>query len=266
MNVEELRIPLDNTDVSIIKFGNGPKSFVILPGLSVLPYNGLGTAIASGFKIFTPDYTCYFIPPKNLLPQKYSLKEVTEDTYRVIKKLGLSKVDFSGFSMGGMLCMIMAIEHPEIVNKISLASTTPCLEKPYQQTFIDWISLAKSKDAEKLFDNFGQKIYSNEYYQKYADALTFVAKSITDENLTHFITLANAILEFDIIDNLSKIKCPVQYLGAKGDKVLNGERTEKYLKSKIVCYESYLYDGYSHAVNNEAPDFCHRIIEFFKKA
>ena len=265
MNSQEFRINLDNTYISIIKFGNGPKNFIILPGLSLTKFEGMGPAIANAYKLFGNDYTCYLIAPKNLLPQKYSLQEVTEDTYRAMKELGINKADYFGASMGGMLCMQMAISHPEIVNKISLGSTTPLLDEKSSKVFDCWLSLAKEENIAKLFNIFCEKVYSEEYNRKYADAIAYIATTVTHENVVHFITLANAIVEFNIYDELPKIKCPVQYLGSKADKVFSGEIVEKLLKSKLAL-DSYLYDGYGHAVYDEAPDFRHRIIEFFNKA
>ncbi len=47
-----------------------------------------------------------------------------DDVAELISNLGIKKADFMGFSNGGTTCLQIAIRHPEIVNKLVLASTT----------------------------------------------------------------------------------------------------------------------------------------------
>lgn len=266
MEVEELRVKLDNTDVLVIKLGKGLKNFVILPGLTVTSFDGLGPAIANQYKKeFFNDYTCYLISRKTVLPKTYSIKEVSEDTYKVIKELGINKADFLGISMGGMISMSIAIAHPEIANKIVLGSATPSIPEKFKKNFSDWVTLAEKGDAEKLCCSFGEKVYTEEFYKKFSDAFSYIAMNTTKENLAHFLTLTHAVMEFDVSKDLSKISCPVLYMGSRKDKIFPAGDVEKIFDNSGLTYLKYLYDGYSHAVYDEAPDFCHRIKEFLDK-
>lgn len=53
-----------------------------------------------------------------------SFEQDADDVAALIRKLQIKKTDFMGFSNGGTTCIQIAIRHPEMVNKLVLASTT----------------------------------------------------------------------------------------------------------------------------------------------
>ncbi|HEY9290096.1 MAG TPA: alpha/beta hydrolase [Microlunatus sp.] len=59
------------------------------------------------------------LPPEDLQPEY-----VIEDAHRLIRRMGLGRVDLLGFSTGGRAAIRYLQEHPDDVNKIILASTS----------------------------------------------------------------------------------------------------------------------------------------------
>jgi pimeloyl-ACP methyl ester carboxylesterase len=53
-----------------------------------------------------------------------SFEQDAEDVAALLKRLHIEKADFMGFSNGGTTTLQIAIRHPELVNKMVLASTT----------------------------------------------------------------------------------------------------------------------------------------------
>ncbi len=52
-----------------------------------------------------------------------SFEQDADDTAALLNQLQIEKADFMGFSNGGTTCLQIAIRHPELVNKMVLAST-----------------------------------------------------------------------------------------------------------------------------------------------
>ena len=52
-----------------------------------------------------------------------SFEQDADDVAALVAKLNISKADFFGFSNGGTTCLQIAIRHPQLVNKLVLAST-----------------------------------------------------------------------------------------------------------------------------------------------
>ncbi len=53
-----------------------------------------------------------------------SFEQDADDVAALLKQLHIEKADFMGFSNGGTTCLRIAIRHPELVNKLVLASAT----------------------------------------------------------------------------------------------------------------------------------------------
>ncbi len=54
-----------------------------------------------------------------------TVEHMAADAEAFIRGLGLAKVDLLGFSLGGMLAQVLAVEHPELIRKIIIAGAAP---------------------------------------------------------------------------------------------------------------------------------------------
>nr|NKR04715.1 alpha/beta fold hydrolase [Escherichia coli] len=53
-----------------------------------------------------------------------SFEQDADDVATLLKQLHIERADFMGFSNGGTICLQIAIRHPQLVNKLVLASAT----------------------------------------------------------------------------------------------------------------------------------------------
>ena len=261
-SVEIQAVSTGEREINYIKFGTGTKNFVILPGLSIHSVLGSADAIAEAYSGFTEEYTVYLFDTANDIPEGYSIRDLAEDTAKAMENLFISKADIFGASMGGMTAQYLAIDHPDLVNKMVLGST---LAKPNDtsiKVMDEWISLAEAKYEDTLLASFADNIYSETTLEAYRDTLISSNKGISDEEYAKFIILAKACRSFDCYDELSSISCPVLVIGSKGDKVVTPQGSIEIAEA-LGC-EIYLYDeNYGHGVYDEAPDYKQRCMDFF---
>lgn len=261
-------VKTDDFVMDYCRFGCGKGTIVIIPGLSVQSVMPSAQAIAQAYKILTDDYTVYvFDRRKGQLDDNYSIADMARDTASAMKSLGIEKADVFGASQGGMIAMSMAIMYPELVEKLVLASTSSSVDAKGFETVENWVELAKSGDADALYQAFGKAIYPQAVYNQSKDILSQAAGTVTKQDLARFVVLAQAIRGFDITENLYKIKCPALIIGSSDDAVLGSKAAEVIkdnLKNSSDC-EFFMYDGYGHAVYDLAPDFHERVYEFLKK-
>ena len=248
------------------QFGHGKETLVILPGLSVHNVMVFADSVAEAYQLFTDDYTIYVFDRRKELPPTYSVYEMAQDTAEALHVLGLDEVNLFGASQGGMIAMEVAIDHPELVQKLVLGSTSACVEERQYQVIEKWIQLAKSADAKGLCLAFGEAIYPQDVFEQSRTLLTEAAESLTDEDLKRFIVLAEGMTGFDVTNDLEKITCPVLVIGSKDDQVLGGDASERIIEHLTAHAELYMYDGYGHAVYDTAPDYKERIQTFLKPA
>ena len=263
ISIETVRA--DAFSMNYSKFGQGEKTLVILPGLSVQSVMGSADAVADAYQILTEEFTVYLFDRRKELPATYSIHEMAKDTAEAMNVLGLENVCLFGTSQGGMMAMDLAINHPELVQKLVLGSTAACVTEENLETVDEWISLAKAGNAAELYLSFGEAVYPKEVFEQYRELLTDAAKTVTPDELNRFIILAEGMKDFNVADDLSKIPCPVLAIGSSDDQVLGAYATAQiaeHLKDR-QDFEMYMYDGYGHAAYDTAPDYKQRLLRFF---
>jgi pimeloyl-ACP methyl ester carboxylesterase len=129
MRIEVKTVKTETFSMEWFSFGRGEKTMVILPGLSVQSVMGLASFVAEAYRMFADDHTVYMFDRRKELPASYSIKEMAADTAEAMRELGLSGVDLFGASQGGMIAMQIAIDHPELVHKLVLCSTSSAVDE-----------------------------------------------------------------------------------------------------------------------------------------
>src|SRR2546429_284819 len=70
-----------------------------------------------------------------------TIEEMASDAVTFIRALGFERVDLFGFSLGGMVAQVIALEEPQLVRKMILAGTGPAggdgIEKVTRISYLD---------------------------------------------------------------------------------------------------------------------------------
>ena len=266
MSIQIETVRTERFSMNYFRFGRGGKTLVILPGLSIQSVMGAADAVAAAYQSLEDRYTIYVFDRRAELPSLYTVRDMARDTAEAFAALGLRKVCLFGASQGGMIALVLAVEHPELVGKMVLGSSSAHVQQAQYRVIEDWVRLAKAGDREGLYLAFGREIYPPEVFKQYRDTLIAAAATVTDAELSRFIILAEGIKEFNVSDELEKIRCPVLALGVYEDAVLDSDATME-IAEKLddrPDFRLYLYVGYGHAAFDTAPDYRQRILSFFE--
>ena len=165
-----MRIEIVKTEsfsMNYCQFGQGKETLVIIPGLSVQSVLGFAEAIAESYQALADDFTIYVLDRRNELPEPYSVPEMAKDTAIVLQALGLGPVCLFGASQGGMIAMKIAADHPELVKRLVLGSTSAQVtETRYRKVFEGWADMARAGDAAALYLAFGEAIYPTPVFEQ----------------------------------------------------------------------------------------------------
>ena len=133
-NARNCNIKIDDTDMDYISFGNGNKSLVIIPGLgdALKTVKGSAVTFALMYKLFAKDYKVYVFSRKNKLKQDCSTRDMATDLADVMNQLNITKAFVLGVSQGGMIAQYLAIDYPELVEKLVLAALKENAERTIQ--------------------------------------------------------------------------------------------------------------------------------------
>ena len=253
----------DGFSMDYAVFGEGKRPFVILPGMSLHPVTPMAELIADIYADFARRYRCYLFDRRSEMPDDYSVRDMARDTAQAMKQLSLADADLFGASQGGMIAECIALDEPQLVRRLALGSTLARQNEVSRDTFTLWDELSRRRDAVALNRSVAERVYSAERRERDRDAFAAMENDGTEEELRSFGVLSRASLGFDVYDELDGISCPTLVLGAEEDRVLSviGSRE---IAERLPSCELFVYERAAHAVYDEAPDYCGRLLSFFE--
>ncbi len=263
MSISINTVKTESFEMDYFRFGKeGARPVVILPGLSIKSVMPQADAVAAQYSLLAEHYDIYLIDRRKVVPDKYTVEEMAEDTVQAIKMIGLESIDIVGISQGGMIAQTIAIRYPDLIHAMILGSSASRLPEK-KDSLGKWKDFAKEGKATELVRAFAEDIYSPRFYEKYKDRIAATYKDISEDELRKFMILSEGTNGFDVYEDIAKIKCPTLVIGAAEDRV-TGIQAAIDTAERIGC-ELYIYEGYGHAVYDEAPNYVERLKEFFDR-
>lgn len=264
-NAKNKNIKIGNTSMDYIVFGSGEKNLIMLPGVGdgLRTAKGLAVPMAFMYRKFAKDYTVYVFSRKNHLPERYSTRKMAKDQKEAMDILGIEKADIIGVSQGGMIAQHLAIDYPEVVNKLVLAVTAARKNQYAQAALSGWIEMAKRGEYERLMTDSMKKMYTKEYLEKNPWAVKAAGMLGKPKSFERFITLAASCMYHDAYEKLDKIQAETLVIGGEKDRTLGGKASRE-LAERIPNAKLKMYPQYGHALYEEAKDFNQVVLEFLE--
>jgi len=265
-NAQNGTIDIEDTYMDYISFGSGDKVLIMIPGLGdgLKTVKGMALPFAQLYKEYAGKYQVFVFSRKNKLPAQYNSRDMAKDQMKALQKLGITKADFLGVSQGGTIAQYLAIDYPELVNKLVLAVTYARPNDTAQEVVSKWISCAEAGQYTELFIDIAEKTYSEQYLKNYRKFYPLLSKLSKPKSYDRFLVMANTCLSHCSYDKLGKIACPTLVIGGQEDKIVTAAASVE-LAEAVQDSELYLYEGLGHGAYEEAKDFNQRVIHFLEK-
>ena len=261
-NAKEDTLKLDNVQMDYITFGTGKKSLIMIQGLNTNGIKGAAVSLAYMYRMFAKEYKVYLFDRRAEVYEGITVREIAVDVANAMDTLGITKADVFGVSQGGMIAQYLAIDRPDLVNKLVLAVTLSKNNETVKEVLANWIDLTKRGEFKQLVYDMAEKMYSDAYIKRYKPFMPLLTLVQKPKDVERFLILTKACLTCNVYEELDKIKCPVFVIGGRQDKVVTGEASEE-IAEKLGC-EIYMYEELGHATYEEASDFNDRVMKFFR--
>lgn len=249
-------------EMDVIRFGTGPRPFVLLPGVSLQPIAPSGELVAKQYRRFWATHTVFLPERRRNMPATYSVRQMTDDTVRVLEAMGVCEAaDVAGMSQGGMMALCMAIDHPQRVRRLLVGCSAARPNATLERTLGRWGALAAAGTLADLKRAMFEDLYGAAFREKFRVPLEMMAQELDGADAGRFLAQVRACESFDRMAELSRVKCPTLVLGAKDDRVLSAAASEE-MAAAIGC-ECQLLENCGHAAFDEAPEFMDRMGVFF---
>lgn len=262
-NAKNGTIAIDNTEMDYIVFGNGKKNLLMIPGLGdgLKTAKGMALPFALMYRRLAKDYRVYVISRRNVMPQGFTTRDMAKDIAVVLQKLGVEQTSVIGVSQGGMIAQYLAIDFPDLIEKLILTVTLARQNGTVQKVISNWMDMAKCGDYKSLMIDTAEKSYSEKYLKKNRWVYPLMGNIGKPKSFERFLIMAQACIEHDAFDELVQITCPTLILGGKKDQIVTGEASIE-ISTQIPGSEIYMYEEFGHGAYEEAKDFLDRIMEF----
>ena len=226
-------ISLNGSQMDYIRFGNGPRTLLMLPGLgdSLRSVKGTALPMALMYRCFAKDFTVYCFSRRQDLPEGYSTRDMARDQAQAMALLGIEKADIFGVSMGGMIAQWLATDDPEKVGKLVLCVTCSRPNPILRESINEWIALAKSGDHTAFMESNLRRIYSADYYRKNKWMLPLLGRLTRPKSYDRFFLQAEACLTHDASAALGRICSPTFVIGGEQDIALGGDASREIAAS-----------------------------------
>ncbi|MDB0439639.1 alpha/beta fold hydrolase [Clostridioides difficile] len=259
-------VNIDDTDMDYISFGNGDNILIMLPGLGdgLTTVKRMAIVMAMTYRMYAKDYKVYVFSRKNQLYKGYSTRDMAKDQAKAMKLLGINKAKILGISQGGMIAQYLAIDYPDLVEKLILAVTLSKQNKNIQEVVRNWIVLAEQENYKQLMIDTAEKSYSDNYLKKYRLFYPLLGKVGKPKDFSRFLIQATSCIQHDAYMELDNIICPTLVIGGANDKIV-GATSSAELADKIKDSELFIYKDFGHAAYEEAKDFNSLVLYYLSK-
>ncbi len=261
LGVKEGKIRISSGEIDYITFGMGERPLVMIQGLNTGAFRGTSIPLALTYRIFAKDFKVYLFDRRSVVTDKTTVRELAQDVAEAMDKLGVRCASVLGVSQGGMIAQYLAIDRPDLVEKMVLAVTLARNNETVISVINNWISLTENDDYKALVSDMAEKMYSEKYMKIYRPLLPLLTVLQKPKDKGRFINLTRACLTCSAYDELDKISCKTLVIGGGEDKIV-GKKSAEEISLKLNC-EKYIYEGLGHAAYEEAKDFNERVLRFF---
>ncbi len=266
MNCKNGILKLDNFTMDYIVFGKGEENLIMLPGLGdgLKTVRGMALTFSMMYRKMGSRYRVYVFSSRSELEEGHSVRDMAKDVYEAASALGIKKAHVLGVSQGGMTAQHLAIDYPELVDKLILTVTTDRVEEPYRTGIENWMAMAEEGDYKGILIDTAERSYSEKYLKSARPMYGILSIVSKPKSFRRFRIMAQACLDHDTSGVLNKIFCPVLILGGGIDRIVGTEAADR-LAAGIPGAQKYIYEKFGHGAYEEAKDFQERVLAFLDK-
>lgn len=260
------KIQIGDTDMYYVSFGHGKKPFVILPGLGdgLKTVKGLALPLSIKYKELLDEFKIYSFSRKNQLPEGYTTRDMARDQAEAMRLLGIEHAHLMGISMGGMISQYMAIDYPELVDRLVLVVTLSEPNPVMDDSIEVWLDLAEKGEFQHLMTDTARRMYTEAFFKRNEWMLPVTGVVGEPKSYDRYLVMAKACRVHNAYEELDKIKAPTLVIGGELDATLGGDPSRR-IAEKIPSAELYMYEAYGHGLYEECKDFETRVKEFLLK-
>lgn len=134
-SIQTLKLDVDGHRIHYLRAGSGPDVVLLHGGASdSQDWAETMDALSHSYTLYAPDMIGYGQSDRK--KDSYYLSDFVRATHGLIQKLGLNSIALVGHSLGGRVCLEIALRYPELVSGLVLIDTVGFSKLAWWGTFL----------------------------------------------------------------------------------------------------------------------------------
>jgi pimeloyl-ACP methyl ester carboxylesterase len=180
--------------------------------------------------------------------------------------LDIPQVHIGGASMGGMVSLQFALDHPDMVRSLILVDSYPHTPRAIREALEHWIADTEERGYARVMetfnDDYGTALFSPGFWEREPHFPAFETELVLKNLMPDpaFIGCCRAIQAFDVSARLPEIKAPALIVTPnEGIAYEEGLR----MHQQLARSELWAPEDVGHSVHLERPEqFNRRVLQF----
>ena len=150
-------------------------------------------------------------------PRPYSLGAMSADALALVDALGIDKAHWVGLSMGAMIGIAFALEHPDRLGRLVLANTTSSYGPEGRSMWQARARAVEQGGLAAINDMVMSRYFSEEFRAAHADAVVQVSRRFLATPVEGYLGCCDAIADLDFTADLSRIHARTLVIAGAAD-------------------------------------------------
>jgi 3-oxoadipate enol-lactonase len=201
-------------------------------------------------------------------PTSYDIRQMADDTLKLMAAIGVPSAHIVGLSMGGMIGQEIAISSPASVSSLTLVCTGAATEPETAGVLRAWKAARPHCDDVDFVLMVSAWLFTHRFYQQAETVegfLQLVRSNPFPQTASGFVRQCDAVLSHDTRDRVSRITAPTRIIVGAED-ILTPPRYSRWLAGRIPGAELIEVPSAAHLVQLERPDEFNRLLIEFLQA
>lgn len=192
---------------------------------------------------------------------EFGVAEMAADVVRLLRVLGVESAHVVGLSLGGMVALQLALDHPMAVSGLVLADTMPGLPPELAPMGREALSFIESNSMRTI----AQARITNAFSPAIdPDVRDYFIDQVAQNDKAAYVRAARAGFGFDVRSRLGDVKQPTLVIVGEQDTVTPPLLSEQ-LATGIAGAQLVRIPGAGHIANIETPrEFNAAVLEFLE--
>ncbi len=179
-------------------------------------------ALASGHEVIRVDLRGHGESP--VTPGPCTMTDLTDDVLAVLDARGLAAVHVVGLSLGGMVGLQMAVDHPQRVRSLALMCTSARLGP--RQAWLDRAAIVRAHGTTAVARSVVGRWLTPDYAATHADETDAFLRMVAGTPAEGYASACEAIADHDLVAELPRVAAPTLAIAGRDDPAIPLEHVQ----------------------------------------